>query len=63
MSPNTIIVLPWVSNLIGKELSCHESRCRIESDLTRIVEILNLCVIEKTVLMLYKLYKYTHTLI
>ena len=25
----------WVSNLIGKGLSCHESRCRIEAGLTR----------------------------
>lgn len=24
-----------VNNLIGKELSCHESRCRIEAGLTR----------------------------
>ena len=25
-----------VSNLIGKGLSCHESRCRIEAGLTRL---------------------------
>ncbi len=27
--------MPRVSNLIGKELSCQESRCRIEAGLTR----------------------------
>ena len=29
-------ILIRVSNLIGKVLSCHESRCRIEAGLTRL---------------------------
>ena len=31
------ILIQEVSNLIGKGLSCHESRCRIETDLTRYI--------------------------